>query len=136
MLFKYLLILVLPPILVTLLVPNSLGIVIKSCVIVVVCQFGKKESIVATIFGLDRGRDWLCNDCRAKLMAAVSPELPTMAQVAYDTELHLPTIQLTTVSPELPTMAQVANDKELQLPTIQLTTVSPELPLYRLAGLS
>ena len=31
MLFKYLLILVLPPILVTLLVPNSLGIVIKSC---------------------------------------------------------------------------------------------------------
>ena len=54
------------------------------------CGFAKNWSMVATIFGLDRSREWLCNDCQAKLMAAaVSPVLPSMAKVAHDTEIQL-----------------------------------------------
>ena len=54
--------------------------------------FAKNWSMVATIFGLDRSREWLCNDCQAKLMAAAAaaaPVLPSMAEVAHDTEIQL-----------------------------------------------
>ena len=56
------------------------------------CGFAKNWSMVATIFGLDRSREWLCNDCQAKLMAAAAaaaPVLPSMAEVAHDTEIQL-----------------------------------------------
>ena len=36
------------------------------------CGFAKNWSMVATIFGLDRSREWLCNDCQAKLITSVA----------------------------------------------------------------